>query len=505
MNGKSLITRVASRILPRVGEILFAAIFAAVIGLGPRLMNVDGDLGRHITLGEYILDSGSVPTRDLFSFTKLGDPLTPHEWLSDVIFAAAYRAAGFNGVVWIAALVIGLTYWLVYKHSLQLSNLNLIALAGSLVCAAAGSIHWLTRPHIFTILLTALWTMELDRLRLGLRRNWLIFPLMMLVWVNLHGAFLAGFAIWLAYAAGTALERNRRTGLLQSMLLIGPVSFIVSLINPGGFDVWKTGFDFLGNQYLVSHTAEYLPPDFQNPAFWPFLAVVVGSLIILGLSRVRLNNSYLFLAAGWTVLAFFSARNIPLYLVVITPILSGQLAKLMIASQNEFIVRRLLNFQNKLARTEDEIKGGVLSLGIAIVALALLVSGHKLDFQKQGNDFLPSDFPVAAVSWMKESPPPGNGFNFFPWGGYLLFRLWPENLVFIDGQTDFYGEELTRDYEKVITLQPGWEEILERHAVSWVLMPANSQLASYLEGNPDWMTLYRDGTASLLARIGADQ
>ncbi len=66
-------------LIPRIGEILFIAIFAALIGLGPRLMNIDGDLGRHITLGDYILSSRSIPTRDVFSHTKLGDPLTPHE------------------------------------------------------------------------------------------------------------------------------------------------------------------------------------------------------------------------------------------------------------------------------------------------------------------------------------------------------------------------------------------------------------------------------------------
>jgi hypothetical protein len=495
MNKSSLPQKIAARIIPRLGEILFAAVFAAVIGLGPRLMNVDGDLGRHITLGNYVLESGKIPREDIFSFTKAGDPLTPHEWLSDVIFSVCYKAAGLNGVVWLTALILAVSYWLVYKHSLQLSNMSLIALAGSIIAAGAGSIHWLTRPHIFTILLTVLWMVELDRMRLGIRRNWIVFPVLMLFWVNLHGAFLAGFVIWLAYAVGGIFDNSCRKGQLRDMLLIGPVSFLVSLINPAGLDIWKTGFGFLGNHYLVSHTAEYLPPDFQSPAFWPFLLVVVGSLLILGLSKVRLNSVYALLVAGWTALALYSGRNIPLYLVVVIPILCDQAANLILGNRN---TSWLIRLQKRLSQTENEIRGGVLGISIVLVALALLVNGSNLDFQKEGNRFEPEVFPTGAVSWIEENPLSGNGFNYFPWGGYLLYSLWPENLVFIDGQTDFYGEKLTREYETVITLQPGWRDILDKYGVEWILMPAGSQLVSYLESEPGWTELYRDETASLI-------
>lgn len=495
MTKSKLTQRIAARILPRLGEILFAAVFAAIIGLGPRLMNVDGDLGRHITLGNYILESGKIPREDIFSFTKTGDPLTPHEWLSDVIFSVSYKAAGLNGIVWLTALILAVSYWLVYKHSLQLSNLSLIALAGSIIAAGAGSIHWLTRPHVFTILLTALWTVELDRMRLGLRRNWIVFPVLMLFWVNLHGAFLAGFVIWLAFAVGGIFENSCRKDQLRDMLLIGPVSFLVSLINPAGLDIWKTGFGFLGNHYLVSHTAEYLPPDFQSPAFWPFLLVVVGSILILGLSRIRLNSVYALLVGGWTALALYSGRNIPLYLVVVIPILCKHVANLILENRN---MGWLIKFQKRLSQTENEIRGGVLGIGIVVVALGLLVNGSNLDFQKEGNRFEPEVFPTGAVNWMEENPLSGNGFNYFPWGGYLLYRLWPENMVFIDGQTDFYGEALTREYEIVITLQPGWPDVLDKYGIEWILMPADSQLVLYLESEPDWTELYRDETASLI-------
>ena len=246
MKNNDVVQRLLTLFIPRLGEIFFIAIFAAVIGLGPRMMNVDGDLGRHITLGSYIIDSGNIPTEDIFSFTKAGDPLTPHEWLSELLFAAINAVAGLNGVVWLTALVIAVSLWLVYKYSLNLSNMSLIALFGGVLGAAASSLHWLTRPHVFTILLAALWTGELEKMRLGIRKSWLIFPFLMLIWVNLHGAFIAGLIIWACYFIGMLLDRQISLHKNRSFLWVGISSILISLINPDGIGIWKTGLGFPG-------------------------------------------------------------------------------------------------------------------------------------------------------------------------------------------------------------------------------------------------------------------
>ena len=90
-----------------------------------------------------------------------------------------------------------------------------------------------------------------------------------------------------------------------------------------------------------------------------------------------------------------------------------------------------------------------------------------------------------AADWLDKHPQHGKMFNYFTWGGYLLYREWPEQKVFIDGQTDFYGEALTRQYERVITLAPGWEDVLNQYHVRWVLIPPGGPLASALRGSPN--------------------
>lgn len=501
MNVKKIARLIAKFILPRLGEVIFTAVFAAAIGLGPQMMNVDGDLGRHITLGEHIISSGTILTSDVFSFSKLGDPLTPHEWLSGVLFSLLHRFAGLDGVVWLTALVLSLSFWLVYKQSLNLSNMSLLALLGALIGAATGSLHWLTRPHIFTILFTALWSIELEKVRMGIRKGWLIFPIMMAVWANLHGAFFAGLVIWALVFIGELLEKQKNWNQLRVLIWIGPSSILASLLNPDGLGIWRTGLGFLGNQYLVSHTAEYLPPDFQNPAFWPFLAVIGISLLVLGLSSRRIKLAHLLQLSSWTAMALYSARNIPLYIVIATPILCDLGSRLIKESRDIGIADWVLNLQERIAITEKEIRGGLIATIAVVLSICLLVSGVRLDFQGAGNNFSEDVFPVQAVDWLEDEKLEGNGFNYFPWGGYLLYRLWPEQLVFIDGQTDFYGEELTRQYERVITLQPGWQGIFHKYNINWVIMPADSPLAAYLNENDAWETIYQDQAAAIFSLI----
>jgi hypothetical protein len=119
--------------MPRLQDMLFVALFLAVVGLGPRLLNVDGDLGRHITIGNNILDTGSIPTRDLFSHTMAGERLTPHEWLAEVLYALAYRGMGLDGVVILCGILIAGAFILVYRQAYERSGLLLLSM---------GSLHW---------------------------------------------------------------------------------------------------------------------------------------------------------------------------------------------------------------------------------------------------------------------------------------------------------------------------------------------------------------------------
>ena len=135
----------------------------------------------------------------------------------------------------------------------------------------------------------------------------------------------------------------------------------------------------------------------------------------------------------------------------------------------------------------------------AVRRVVLGMGGH-FDIQGIGYGFDPERFPVAAVDWLEENPQEGEVFNYFIWGGYLLYRQWPERLVFIDGQTDFYGEALTRQYVQVINAQEGWEGVLDEHNVAWVILPPGLVGAREIQRELGWAVIYEDETAVILRR-----
>lgn len=491
-------------ILPSFRDVVFTAIFVGVVGLGPRMLNVDGDLGRHLTIGKYILEQRQIPTKDIFSHTMQGEPLTPHEWLAQSIFALSYLVGNLDGVVWFCALIIAITFSAIFAQSLARSKLIFVALFWTILAAAASSLHWLTRPHLFTMLMVVPWIILLERIRHSDNRLWWLLPVLMFVWANLHGAYIAGFVIlgfyfigelWEILAEGAQEGWQQR---LRSYLYAAASSFLFTLINPAGWRLWETSLGYIRNRYLVGHTAEYLPPNFHEASTWPFLIMIGLSLLVLGLNRVRIHPSHVFLLSGWGVMSLYSVRNVPIFALIAAPILADLSAETVRTWKTG---EAFLKFDRRITAIESSLTGNVWPI-LTVMGIALVFAGGgSLDFAGQGNRFDRGEFPVEAVDWLQEQPQPGRIFNYFPWGGYLLYRNWPQTLVFIDGQTDFYGEQLTRQYEQVLTLGAGWREVLSDYQIDWVLMPTNSELIVDLSRDPSWQVLYQDPVATAIGRV----
>lgn len=488
-------------LLPSMGSVLFFLVLFGAVSKGPRMLNIDGDLGRHLTVGGYILDTHSIPLKDVFSHSMAGIELTPHEWLSQVFFALVYRWLDLDGPVLLVAILVAAAIYITYLQALRRSGSILAALLLGVMAMAASSLHWLTRPHVFTFLFIMVWMAGMDALRRGeIRRWWYGLPVLMLVWANLHGAFIVGFMVWALYGLGYAWERwieGRQLGYGRRWALVGGMSALATLVNPVGFQLWLTSVGYLGSKYLVGHTAEYLSPDFHNPSFWPFLLMIVLGLVLFGLAGKRRSAVDVILFTAWTGMALISARNIPLFALLAAPILAGSLREVLDElAVNHALFVKIVGLDRRLSATEASLRG----LLWPAAAAGLLILGTAAQVGQSANRFDPLMFPVEAVTWLETHPQQGEVFNYFPWGGYLLYRDLPRLRVFIDGQTDFYGESLTRQYEQVLTLDEDWQKVLDAYQVGWVIMPPGEVLTRELSKSPGWEEVYRDATAVVIAR-----
>src|SRR5262249_18497576 len=162
-----------------------------------------------------------------------------------------------------------------------------------------------------------------------------------------------------------------------------------------------------GTKYLVDVTQEYLPPNFHDHSTWPFLFMLVVALWSLSWG-VELKPRKAMLLAGWAFLSLYSARNIPLFVIVCAPIIG------------ELLQGQAEKWPGLLRQDGDLPLRGYLWPVVVVICIGFMFSRNiPIDPGRLGNQYDPKVFPVEATSWLQEHPQKGKMFNDFTWGGYL--------------------------------------------------------------------------------------
>jgi len=486
---------------PSLFDIVFV-IWALVIpvGFGYRLLNSDGDLARHLRIGEVMLQRGAMLREYPFAHTVTGRPFLAFEWGSEVIYAAVHRAAGLAGIAIFAGLLLALTYALLVRFLVRRGGDPLLAYVVTMAAAVLSAAHWLARPHLFTMFFVVVLLGLLERQ--GRRTLW-PYPPLFIVWANLHGGFSYGVILIGLYALGELLEgrvsgdrevwfaRARHHGAALALALAA------SLVNPFGFALLAHVGGFFSNSFLAQ-TQEFMSPNFHTVNGKIFLAALLGVLAALALSRRRPTAPVLLVLLANLAFSLISQRNIEFFALVSLPLVALHLD---VEWRALSVLGRMKSvFQREHAGSYGGLSSAVVS-GLVIV-LALCggtVAGQEL----VPNRFDGKAFPVAAVERARAARLEGRLYNHFIWGGYLLYA-WPEQRVFIDGGTDFYGEEIFKEYLSVWYLDPGWDEILQKRDISLTLVPPQSRLAYELVRDRRWSVWYCDSTAAILRRPTPD-
>lgn len=492
--------RVARWLVPSVADMLFVLLaFAIATGFSHRLLNSDGDMLRHIRLGAYMLDHGALVHADRFSHTAAGRPFTAYEWLSELVFAAVYQAGGFPGVVVFSSLLLALVCALALRFMQRRGTDTLLAYLMAMLVAVFTSPHWVARPHIFTflgtILLLFLLVPEDGRLR-----PWLFAPLF-IVWANLHPGFTFGIGLIGVFLAADVLEwlGERSTGRARRVRLRAlalAAALLGSLVNPSGIGLLRHVHELMGTRYLLDVTEEFRSPDFHSLLGKMLLMGILGSYTALVWRRERPRTATLLALLALTSLALQARRNIALFGLVSFPLLALELDQgwRRVTHRRLGNARRTIDMQDRLAG-----RWGWAAAAAGLLILLAAARGRVGSIRLLPDDLDPRVFPVEAVERARAAGLKGRIFNDFIWGGYLLFA-WPEQKVFIDGATDFYGEELTRTYVRISTLEPGWREALDRWRIGIVLLPREDQLAAELRRSPGWKLWHEDATAVVYVR-----
>ena len=491
--------------LPSIAGSLFLGLFLTLSLFTGRALLRDADTGYHIRAGDFILETFSVPREDIFSFLSPPPPWTAHEWLSEIIMALVHKVSGLTGLVIFFSFVIAIVYYLQFKALRRLKTNIVLDLLIILLVVAASQLHWLARPHIFSLLIFVIWYYLLDRYQYEDKNYLYVLPPIMLLWVNLHGGFIVGFILVGIYLIGNLVEMiisqgTQRQGWKEKSVALSVTivaCLFVSLINPYGYDILLFPFRLISDKFIMDSVLEFKSPNFHE--FMPFRYLLFLTIAILAVSKTRLNIIELLLLLLFTHMALYSARYITIFAIIAAPILVKQ-AESILSTISGSMSDSFKKRANNIAVIDASARGNIWPIA-GVVATCIFAANGTIGYQ-----FDEGKKPVAAVEFVKREDLKGNMFNNDEFGDYMIYAAWPKYKVFIDGRSDMYGAGRIKEYFKVARMQPGWEKVIEKYNINWILYNADSPLSAFLAERKDWRLIYADKVATIFVKhISANQ
>lgn len=457
-----------------------------LLGVMALRVPIDTDTWWHIRSGEYTLNNVMIYT-DPFSHSQLGERWINHSWGAQVVMYAIWQLGGNIGLaLYTIALSVGGMAFL-YPISRGNAYVRVFML---ILGAAAAAVFWSARPQMFSFFFSTVILFLVYHVKQGGKnRLWLIVPIMWL-WANLHAGYSIGYLFLIAFIVGEAF--NNWLGILGDTLdwkqwRILVISTLISIpvlaLSPYGINTLLVPFETVGIDTLREFIQEWNSPNFQGRETYPFIAMVMLLFASLWASNSHFDWSGLFLLVGTLLLALWYGRNIAVFAVVATPILTHHADSILTRLNLVLRPRRKIPIAMAILNL---VLITVVALGALVYAVGLLLPAN---IEATQEEFL----PIEAVNYLNDNDLPPNMFNSYNWGGYLLFAA-PEYPVFIDGRTDLYGEFL-RTYFQTAIASDGWRETLAEYGIQTVLVENGSGLDLALREEPDWQLVYEDDLA----------
>ncbi|HXA28758.1 MAG TPA: hypothetical protein VN193_08415 [Candidatus Angelobacter sp.] len=426
----------------------------------------DPDLWWHLRLGQWILDSHSVPHTELFSFTAAGNAMTAHEWGSEVLFALMARVGGLL----LVSLVMACVAWsglLALALRARARGAGVVAVAVALLVGARAMEPVLgTRPQVITVALVC-WTLLVAEryLARGGRLVWVL-PPVVLVWANLHGGVVLGLgALCLLLALSALSLLLRRPGApsfarLRTLGLAVGVAAAAGCLNPNGPGLYRYALATSASERLKPIT-EWHSPDFTDPSNLGLLILLVsfGALVAIG-GRLSLRDLGMSLA-GFAA-ALLAVRNTSLAVALSLPAWTSLLHQAI----TRFTTWRSTPAmgpgatpphkeppaRRKPSRTAGAppIGAQFLVAGAAIISLAATVSGIAI--ARAATDASPqriaTTYPTCAANALQSLDATNLIAPYYD-SGYLIHQLWPQTHVYLYGESASLGQQVFANYARI--------------------------------------------------------
>ena len=463
-------------LIPAIFIVVLLLMITTLVSIGA------GDTWWYLACGRYIVENRTVPQTDVFSHTFYGKEWINSEWLTNVVFYLIFSAFGREGLavykIIMVIIIFSLVLFRVYRKTGNYQHV-LICL---FILSFVGKIFLDIRAQLSTFIFINISVLLFDMYREGKRWVIYIIPVMMIPWVNFHGGYMYIFFILGCYFMGETIDRfmekyrekdeknrdeKKRTSLFILPLMM-IICFFVCLINPYGIRVYEFPFKIL-HQPSFKDTLEWLPPlTWKFPFYSDIMAFTCPSIyipyaivfiIFSILSWRRLYTGELLISYLTLSMSISSRRFIPLFIFVSSPLLFQAFS---ITAGN--IIRQMEN--NSTVKFFQK-NNRLISLAVMMISVFFLygymlymrilpgVIASRSLFNYMTVDY---SFPRASCEFLKVNKIKGKLLNYYNWGGYIYWNLFPDNPGFIDGRAHGVYDEKLYDEYKLLGSSDGWLE-----------------------------------------------
>ncbi|MEW6002731.1 MAG: hypothetical protein AB1638_08820 [Nitrospirota bacterium] len=512
----------------------------------------DPDFWWHLKTGEYISQTKSLPKTDPFAFTSLPkDPLNPEStkikfiltqyWLAQIIFYWIYHFSGFQGIIFLRALILTTLIFLLYRGIRR----ERVGFYSSLLILIPAVITFANftgeRPQLFSFLFVFLLIYMLEGFRKTIETNrdasrligtenatpptpplvyLLPLPFIMLLWANIHGGFILGIILILGYVFSEIIKYFvKKIGnplplsSIKTLIAAGFISVLCSFINPNGYNI--IAFLLEVNRSIYTHMiVEFKSPvifigtGFYNQELITYfiLLLLAGLLFLINIKKLDLTDISLFIILA--AMSLSAARVIPFF---------APFATLMIARYGSMTIKKFMGIE-KLIRPKQKIERSIsflysslisilFSAFLSIILMYVLITGN---YFKGG--IRTDKYPEGAMRFLKNNQLPGNMFNPYVWGGYLIWGLYPDYKVFIDGRALI--EEVFFQMDRILNVStlnlgglPKWKALLNAYDINFIITFSVNDftgklipLVPALLEDSEWSLIYMDNNSLIFLR-----
>ncbi|MDP1653400.1 MAG: hypothetical protein Q8L56_11840 [Rhodocyclaceae bacterium] len=488
-------------LLPKLslGAVVLAIGFMAKV-LAPHFE--DPDFYWHIKTGEYLLLSWPLPGADVFTYTHTGSPWGLSEWLAQIVLYLVFTTTGYFGMaVWVAVLC-AFCGWVTYLNCRK----QMVNPVHAIIVAGVCSLFLITaapRPYLFTFVFFSATLFVLLEFKYFRRDRLLaLLPATQLLWANTHGGFFLGLVLVFLFAGSEWLRyRLKSEGALDAvrlrkLSLWAAVSLSITLVNPEFIQLWW--YPIWGTLISgdVSTINEWQSPSFHVPITQGFLALVLFFFAVQARAKHRPDLTEIVVPLVFIAGAFVSVRNMPLAALALAPFLAISLGHRTCPATTGS--RDSAAYQKPLADDHALLINWIL-LVVAGLALALSYPAQR----KKQEAAVANYMPVGAADFLAANHISGRMFNSYQYGGYLVFRLYPAQQVFIYGKSIIYRDDrddFIRIHDAILGGRSNWKALFDRYDIDYVVCESNVALRQLLLQEGRFRLVFDDGNHSVLLK-----